>query len=410
MTLAQFGGQAGEDARDPGYERPMRSVFHKDYRTESGRAVESRIHWLRWAILLGFATFFSFLYANQIYFEMRHNPLMHHSWWRIAFWQLVVWYVWVCLSPLVLRLGRSYPLDGPSWIRGLLVHFPVGVLLSVIHIAAATALRMMIRPFDVWSDTDPFLIQFQGELRNFFLFDFLVYWAILGVGYAFDYRERYHEREAQTAELKAQLAEAQLEALKMQLQPHFLFNTLHTISGLVRKNEKAPAVDMIAGLSDLLRHALDSADEQEVPLSEEVKFTSLYLDIQKVRFSDRLTVKMEIGPETLDALVPNLILQPLVENAIRHGISPKDSAGLIVINTYRDDGMLRIRVSDDGPGLESGWRMEESAGIGLANTSERLRYLYGKEHRFNLSNGADGGMTVSIAIPYRLGYKALTAR
>jgi sensor histidine kinase YesM len=263
---------------------------------------------------------------------------------------------------------------------------------------------MLIRPFDVWSDVNPFLIQYLAELRNFFLFDFFVYWAILGLGYAFDYRERYHERESAASQLKVQLAQAQLESLKMQLHPHFLFNTLHTIAGLVRTNERRPAVNMIVGLSDLLRHALDSADEQEVPLREEVKFVELYLDIQKVRFPDRLTVRMEIAPETLDAMVPNLILQPLVENAISHGISHNDSGGVLVINAYRDNGMLRIRVSDDGPGLQSGWRMEESEGIGLANTGERLKHLYGSEHRFDLSNGATGGTVAAIAIPFRVGY------
>jgi LytS/YehU family sensor histidine kinase len=269
---------------------------------------------------------------------------------------------------------------------------------------------MLIQPFDVWSDTRPFLLQYQGELRNFFLFDFFVYWAILGVGYAFDYRERYRERESLASQLKAQLAQAQLESLKMQLHPHFLFNTLHTIAGLVRGNEKAPAVNMIVGLSDLLRRALDNADEQEVPLREELKFTELYLDIQQARFSDRLRVRMEIAPETLDALVPNLILQPLVENAIRHGISLNDSAGVIVINTYRDDALLRIRVCDDGPGLQSGWRMEKSEGIGLANTSERLKHLYGAEHQFDLRNGASGGMIVAIAFPFRVSYDPASGR
>jgi sensor histidine kinase YesM len=292
----------------------------------------------------------------------------------------------------------------------LLIHLTAGVFVSAVHIAAATSLRMLIRPFDVWSDTNPFLQQYQAELRNFFLFDFFVYWAILGVGYAFDYRERYRERESLASQLKAQLAEAQLESLKMQLHPHFLFNTLHTIAGLVRSNEKLPAVNMIAGLSDLLRHALESADEQEVPLREELKFIELYLDIQKVRFSDRLTVRMEIAPDTLDALVPNLLLQPLVENAIRHGISLDDSAGVIIINAYRDDGMLRIRVCDDGPGLQSGWLLEESEGIGLANTSERLKHLYGAEHRFDLSNGATGGMIAAIAIPFRVGYHLAAGR
>ena len=380
------------------------------YSAAAGQPIGSRIHWLKWAILFGFWTFFSFLYANQIYFEMLHSPGMHHSWWRIAFWQLMVWYSWGCLSPLILRLGKRFPCEGAFWWRGLLVHLTAGVILSAVHTAAATSLKMIIQPFDAWSDTHPFLIQYQGGLRNFFLFDFFIYWAILGVGYAFDYRERYREREAQAAQLKAQLAQAQLESLKMQLHPHFLFNTLHTIAGLVRSNERRPAVNMIAGLSDLLRHALESADEQEVPLREEVKFIELYLDIQKVRFSDRLTVRMEIAPETLDALVPNLLLQPLVENAIRHGISLDDSAGVIVIDAYRNNNMLQIRVSDDGPGLQSGWRMEESEGIGLANTSERLKHLYGTEHRFDLRNGETGGMTASIAIPFRVGFDPASGR
>jgi two-component system LytT family sensor kinase len=167
---------------------------------------------------------------------------------------------------------------------------------------------------------------------------------------------------------------------------------------------------MIAGLSDLLRRALENADEQEVPLREELNFIELYLDIQKARFSDRLKVRMEIAPETLDALVPNLILQPLVENAIRHGVSLNDSAGVIVINSYCDDDTLRISVSDDGPGLQSGWRMEESEGIGLANTSERLKHLYGTAHRFELRNGASGGMTAAIAIPFRVHYDAASGR
>jgi LytS/YehU family sensor histidine kinase len=260
---------------------------------------------------------------------------------------------------------------------------------------------MLIQPFDVWSDTRPFLVQYRGELSSLFLFDFFVYWAVLGAGYAFDYRERYRERESAASELKAQLAQARLEALKVQLHPHFLFNTLHAISGLVRGGERQSAVNMIAGLSELLRRALDSADEQEVPLREEVKFVELYLDIQKVRFSDRLTVRMDVAPEALDALVPNLVLQPLVENAVRHGVSPAETPGLIVVSAYRAGRMLHVEVADDGPGLQSGWRMEESEGIGLANTVERLKRLYGSEHRFELRNGEGRGVTASVVIPFR---------
>jgi LytS/YehU family sensor histidine kinase len=314
-----------------------------------------------------------------------------------------VWNAWGALTPLIFSLGRRFPERRASWLRGIIVHLPISVIVAAVHVAAATYLRILIEPFDVWSDTRPFLLQYRSGLRGFFLFDFFVYWAILGVGYAFDYRDRYREREATASQLKAQLAQAQLEALKMQLHPHFLFNTLHAIAGLVRSNERQPAVNMIAGLSELLRRALESADEQEVPLHEEIKFVETYLDIQKVRFSDRLRVRMELAEETLSAQVPNLILQPLVENAIRHGISLNDSAGLVVITSKLQNRMLHISVCDDGPGLQSGWRMEESEGIGLANTSERLKFLYGTEQRFELSNNETGGVTASLVIPFRTG-------
>jgi hypothetical protein len=368
----------------------------------AGRA-RARVDWLKWAALFGFWAVFSFLNANQVYFEMLHKPGMHHSWWRIVFWQLAVWWVWGCLTPIILGLGRRVTGANASWLRGLLVHLPFSLLLPAAHVAASTYIRMLIQPFDVWTDTRPFLQQYGGELRSLFLFDFFVYWAVLGVGHAFDYRERYRERESAASELKAQLAQAKLEALKVQLHPHFLFNTLHTISGLVRGGDRQPAVNMIAGLSELLRRALDSADEQEVPLGEEVKFVELYLDIQLVRFSDRLTVRTDIAPETLSALVPNMILQPLVENAVRHGVSPSESPGTISISAYRAGHMLHVEVSDDGPGLQSGWRMEESEGIGLANTIERLKRLYGSDQRFELRNGAGCGVTASVVIPFREG-------
>ncbi|HSS19367.1 MAG TPA: histidine kinase [Pyrinomonadaceae bacterium] len=360
------------------------------------------INWPLWLILFGFWTLFSFLNANQIYFEMLHNPNMHHSWWRIAFWQLVIWYLWGFLSPLILQMGRRFPVEGRARIKGLVIHLLTCVALAAVQIAGATALRMIIRPFDDWSDTHTFLIQYQRELSNFFLINVLVYWAIFGVGYAFDYREKYREREAQAAELKAQLTRAQLESLKMQLQPHFLFNTLHTIAGLVRGNEKVPAVNMISGLSDLLRRTLESADEQEVPLKEEVKFVELYLDIQKVRFSDRLAVQIDVVPETQNALVPNLFLQPLVENAIRHGVSQQSAPGLIKIESFRDNGNLQITVTDNGPGLRENYQHERSGGIGLTNTSERLERLYGKRHRFDLRNCAGGGTEATVVIPFRI--------
>jgi two-component system LytT family sensor kinase len=372
-------------------------------RPEAEGRDSGRRHWVKWATLLGFWTLFSLLYANQTYLEMLRDPRMHHSWWRILFWQLVVWYLWLGLTPIVFKLGSTCPLDGKRRLLSLLVHLPAAVVLGAAHIAGATLVRMTIEPFDVWSDHSPFLRQYGDGLSNYFLFDFLVYWSILGVSYAFDYHARYRERESRALQLESQLAQARLEALKMQIHPHFLFNTLHTIAGLVRANKPKPAVDMIAGLSDLLRRALDNAAEHEVALSEEIEFIGTYLDIQKVRFSDRLTVQMKIAPETLNARLPNLILQPLVENAIRHGISIADSAGHLTISANRENGNLLVSICDDGPGLQAGWRMEDCPGIGLANTRKRLEHLYGNNHQFELRNNEVGGVTASLTIPFKRG-------
>src|SRR5258705_2002260 len=191
----------------------MRSEIQKVRIPTLDNSPSALINWLMLLVIFGFWSFFSFLYANQIYFEMLHNPNMHHSWWRITFWQLLVWYLWGFLSPLILTLGRRFPVEGSARLKGLLVHLIACVVFSALHVAAATALRMVIRPFDVWSDVRSFPFQYEDELHAFFLFDVLVYWAIFGVGYAFDYRERYRERESQAAELRAQLAQAQLESL-----------------------------------------------------------------------------------------------------------------------------------------------------------------------------------------------------
>jgi LytS/YehU family sensor histidine kinase len=188
----------------------------------------------------------------------------------------------------------------------------------------------------------------------------------------------------------------------MQLHPHFLFNTLNGIAGLVRDSRNKAAVDMLAGLSDLLRYTLENAGKQEVPLREELEFLELYLDIQQMRFSDRLKVEMHVQPEVLDALVPNLILQPLVENSIRHGISRRASSGVVGISAQRENGSLRINVYDDGPGLkrDDGAKMEE--GVGLSNTRARLRQLYGERQQFSLGERADAGVEAVLIIPFRL--------
>jgi LytS/YehU family sensor histidine kinase len=223
------------------------------------------------------------------------------------------------------------------------------------------------------------------------------YWAVLAVASVRDYYRKYRTRELQSSQLEAQLSAAQLQALKMQLHPHFLFNTLNGIAALMHQDVEA-ADRMLARLSELLRLALDHADRQEVTLRQEMDFLERYLEIQKMRFRDRLTVKLELDPDTLEAQVPNLILQPLVENAIRHGIEPRSTPGEVVIRANRVGDRLELQVSDDGPGMIEN---DSSKGVGLANTRARLQQLYGAAHTLSFSNGAARGLVIVLSLPFR---------
>lgn len=369
---------------------------------EGGASAERR---LKWAIIFGLWTLFGILNATTIYFETRYVG-MSHSWWKMVVWQVLTWDVWACFAPLILWLGQRFSLDRVTWPRTLSVHLLAFLVLVAIHTAIGILLTIYIEPFDeMGRPYPPFVEHFLKRVTGNFSSDLLIYVIILGIGYAFDYYRKYRERETLAAQLEAKLAQAQLQSLKMQLHPHFLFNTLNAIAGLVRDKENKAAVNMLVGLSTLLRHALESAGRQEVSLREELDFLELYFDIQQMRFSDRLRVEMKIEPETLDARVPNLILQPLVENAVRHGVAPRLSAGVIGISARRENGSLQLRVYDDGPGLTSGWTLEQSKGIGLSNTRARLQQLYGPEHRFIVRNRKEGGVEALISLPLRLSSK-----
>jgi two-component system LytT family sensor kinase len=297
-------------------------------------------------------------------------------------------------------LGRRFPVERGTLWRVLPVHLIACVLISMLHFVFATAVYLRMLPFGPPRRPQPFFETFSGRAVSQFHLDLLIYGAIIGVSYAVSYYFRYREREFRASQLETQLAQAQLQTLKMQLHPHFLFNTLHGIAGLVRDNRNKAAVDMLAGLSDLLRNTLENAGKQEVPLKEELEFLELYLDIQQMRFSDRLKVEMHVEPEVLDALVPNLILQPLVENAIRHGISRRAASGVVGITAQRANGSLRLRVYDDGPGLKREDGTDTVEGVGLSNTRARLAQLYGERQRFSLSEREGGGVEAMLVIPF----------
>lgn len=224
-----------------------------------------------------------------------------------------------------------------------------------------------------------------------------IYWVILAVSHAFEYSRKLGEREVKTAELERSLTQAKLRALQSQLNPHFLFNTLHTISALMHIDvEKADR--MVAKLSDLLRYALDNTDEHVIPLRDEIAFLKRYLEIEQTRFGDRLTVTMDIPDEILDVRVPNLILQPIVENAIRHGIEPHAKPGKIHLSARCYNGELLLNVRDNGAGIRADNKRE---GIGTSNTRLRLQQLYGPNQSFTLQNLPEGGLLATITLPLR---------
>jgi two-component system LytT family sensor kinase len=276
----------------------------------------------------------------------------------------------------------------------------VAVSLVILALAVSSLFLLVILPSGECS-----LQWYPVYKRNLFLslhWYVLVYWAILGVYQGFDYYRKYREREKRASQLEAQLAQSQLQVLQMQLHPHFLFNTLHSISALLRQDIDA-ADRMIARLGEFLRLTLDNSGHHEVTLQREMEFLKCYLDIEHIRFQDRLTVRYDVAPETLDALVPNLMWQPIVENAIRHGIAPRSDPGCIEIRSRRLGPKLQLQVKDDGPGLPAtqGIDATMSRGVGLANTRERLRQLYGNNHWFGLCNSLDKGLVVTLEIPFR---------
>jgi two-component system, LytTR family, sensor kinase len=370
-----------------------------DSRTDRSSPSLAWSWWSQLGLIFGVWTAISLLYAGAILVEVEADGATPSA-KRIVVYQLLYWNLWTCLTPLVLWLGKRYPLEHSSWKRSLPKHVLSFVGIMCMHSLVATYLFIAMRPFGPGSGTAPFLTQWKGRLLGGSSFAVVIYGGILGAGYAVEYYRKYRERESQALQLKAQLAEAQLQSLRMQLQPHFLFNTLNGIAGLVRTHENKAAVDMISGLSQLLRHALANSDRQEVTMREELDFLELYLDIEQMRFSDRLTVEMDIEPDTLEALVPNLILQPLAENAIRHGIARQVSAGTVRISARIQSGLLKINIYDDGPGLTAKADTDGN-GIGLSNTRERLERLYGEKFKFDVRNRESRGVEVTLNIPLR---------
>ncbi len=356
--------------------------------------------WVRWAAIFGACSLFILINTAATYFGHRFGMFPSDwvfSWRRMLTEQAVVWYPVALMVPPILWASRRFRLERQNWKRSALVHLALTFCFDALVTFLSLSLFGLFEPLQRNGRSLPFffLSRFIARLP----ISFINYWAILGAGYAFEYYRRFREQQLQASRLQAMLVEAQLQALKMQLHPHFLFNTLHAISALMDEDVKA-ARRMIARLSELLRLTLENAGQQEVPLRQELDALERYLEIEQIRFQDRLTVKMNIQPETLEARVPNLILQPIVENSIRHGIAPSSDAGRIEISATRQNGHLELSVQDDGPGIVDGEISKD--GIGLANTRSRLQQLYGDAHRLEISNVAAGGLLVRMKIPFQI--------
>lgn len=336
--------------------------------------------------------------ATQTVFVMRAEG-MHHAWSHLFITLLLFWLPWALATPLVLQLEHRYP--PAQWRRFSTwsAHISACAAIGLLDAAWVAALEKLLNPWAIPAGPGSFSQLWLHKFNSGLLSHVILYSIILLVGYMLDSRARLAVQQTETAKLNEQLSKAQLNALRRQIEPHFLFNTLNAIAGLVRDQRHDDAISMIAGLSDFLRRVVQDSDRQQVPLGEELEFTQKYLDIQQVRFADRLQVNVDVPGELFPAQVPSLILQPMVENAVKHGIAARVQGGAIRIAAFRSNGSITLSVHNDGPSLRTGWEKSHS-GVGISNVRTRLQGLYGDKFEMRLENERTGGVTASVSIPF----------
>ena len=319
---------------------------------------------------------------------------------RALLGSLAQWWSWGLVTPVILAADRRLPFSDKQVTRRLLAHLPLSLVVTAAYVYVVGAVRILLGLTNGMALSNPQVLV--GALRGMFLWSWLVYWLIVGAWLAHQYRERYLAGELRMERLERLSTEARLHALRLQLDPHFLFNALNTVSSQLEGNPKL-ARRMIGHLGDLLRLTLETKDRQEVSLGEELAFLDHYLEIQRARFGDRLKFETHVAEEVRGALVPALIVQPLVENAIRHGIGSRPSGGSVRVCAGAIDDKIAILVQDDGVGLPAGWTAEASHGVGLSVTRQRVAGLYpdGRGH-FDVRRRPEGGTEVEIRLPLRM--------
>ncbi len=380
-----------------------------DDRTEAAGPEPAPLRRAELIAIVAFWTFLAVLTAANAMLDPRGRgplkPVASSAPVALAF---VEAYLWAALTPLIFRLAGRYGLERPRVVARVLPLLGVGVLTAIFVDLVVAWFRFDV--FGVPRSSPGSGGGLTNVVRLWWFDDLIVYLGVLAAGFAREYFHRYQARwrdtvrlQSHAAELQAQLAEARLSSLRTQLNPHFLFNTLNTVSALVERDPRGVR-RMIARLSELLRATLEGGTEQEIPLRRELDLLRRYLDILQIRFQGRLETSVDCEPGLADALVPNLILQPLVENAIKHGVGRAEGCGRIEVRARRSGTELILSVRDTGAGGGgNGHRVppESGTGVGLRNTRARLEQLYGERQHFSLEPGADGGMVATIAVPLR---------
>ncbi|MBM3851536.1 MAG: hypothetical protein FJ399_00110 [Verrucomicrobia bacterium] len=353
--------------------------------------------WIRYAVLVTGWLGLGFILSLEVYFNSRAGMKQGAAdFVEAAIPQFGRVVMWALMAPLILKMRAKLPLSRGHWFGGVGFHLGMSFVVMATYYLGRLVSYLLFWDEHVggfWS----------AAWRNFYgrnIIDMAYYWAVLAFGYGLEIQHRFKNEELKASQLEARLVETELKALREQMRPHFLFNTLNTISVLVRENKNDEAVNLIARLSGLLRMSLDQTRVPEVTVRQEMAFLERYLEIQKARFSDRLNIGIAITPDALDARIPNLLLQPLVENAILHGIATKSEPGKVEVLGHVESGRLHLEVRDDGPGLEDGTRRARE-GVGLTNTRERIAKIYGAQGQISLRSEPGRGVSVQIILPCR---------
>ncbi len=351
-----------------------------------------------WTVLVGLCCAFAIALTTttQIYLSMWDHG---HSFARLLGWHVSTWLPWALLAPWLMGIGARLG-NGLPWTLALAVRTAaLGLVLVLVSLLGSTGMMVWLQPYapvDEYSLREAFGLQVYGIPA-----DILAYPVILLAGYAAAMSRRTRALEAHEARLEADLTRAQLDALRVELAPHFLFNALHSIAALIRTQSNDRALSMLLGLSDLLRTAVDGAGASTAPLASEIGLVTRFVNLQHLRFGDRLDVRFSVAPETESCEVPTLLLQPLVENAFRHGIARQPGRCRLEIGSMLENGVLHLWVEDDGAGLAPGFRLDDTAGPGLRNVRLRLQRLYGDAATVTLTR-ADAGATIArLSLPAR---------